>query len=113
MDDAAVEWLLDQDRRRSEHGRAAAAGAIIQKHVEDPVSELLIAAREEKLEAIEVRVGPDGLTVIAPSREPRSARTLTSVPRPPAHASAPDSEYVGKKLGSPSPVWTRSSMYLW
>ena len=42
----------------------------IQKYVEDPVSELLIAAREEKLEAIEVRGGPDGLTVIAREPEP-------------------------------------------
>jgi ATP-dependent Clp protease ATP-binding subunit ClpB len=41
----------------------------IQKHVEDPVSELLIAAREEKIEAIEVRVGPEGLIVTARERE--------------------------------------------
>jgi len=47
----------------------------IQKHVEDPVSELLIAARDEKVESIEVRVGPEGLTVAA--REPETAGERT------------------------------------
>ena len=44
----------------------------IQKHVEDPVSELLIAARDERIEAIEVRVGADGLRVSAREGEPIS-----------------------------------------
>ena len=42
----------------------------IQKYVEDPVSELLIQSRDERVEAIEIRVGPDGLTVVARETEP-------------------------------------------
>ncbi len=69
MDDAAVEWLLAQSGDDPNMGARPLRRAI-QKHVEDPVSELLIAARDEKLEAIEVRVGPEGLTVIAREPEP-------------------------------------------
>jgi len=69
VDDAAVEWLLAKTGEDPNMGARPLRRAI-QKYVEDPVSELLIAAREEKLEAIEVRVGPDGLTVIAREPEP-------------------------------------------
>ena len=69
VDDAAVDWLLAQSGEDPNMGARPLRRAI-QKHVEDPVSELLIAARDERLEAIEVRVGPDGLTVIAREAEP-------------------------------------------
>jgi len=69
VDDAAVEWLLQQSGDDPNMGARPLRRAI-QKHVEDPVSEILIAARDEKLEAIEVRVGPEGLTVIAREPEP-------------------------------------------
>src|SRR6266851_3549414 len=68
-DDAAVEWLLAQSGDDPNMGARPLRRAI-QKHIEDPVSELLIAARDERLEVIEVRVGPDGLTVIAREPEP-------------------------------------------
>ena len=42
----------------------------IQKYIEDPVSELLIQSRDERVEAIEIRVGVDGLTVLARESEP-------------------------------------------
>ena len=42
----------------------------IQKYIEDPVSELLIQSRDERIEAIEVRTGVDGLTVMAGETEP-------------------------------------------
>ena len=42
----------------------------IQKFIEDPVSELLIQSRDERVEAIEVRVGPDGLRILAREIEP-------------------------------------------
>jgi ATP-dependent Clp protease ATP-binding subunit ClpA len=42
----------------------------IQKHIEDPVSELLIQSRDERVEAIDVRVGPEGLRVLARESEP-------------------------------------------
>jgi ATP-dependent Clp protease ATP-binding subunit ClpA len=41
----------------------------IQKHIEDPVSELLIQSREDRPEIIEARVGPEGLTVAARESE--------------------------------------------
>ena len=69
IDDAAVEWLLAQSGDDPNMGARPLRRAI-QKNVEDPVSELLIAAREERLEAIEVRVGPDGLRVTARESEP-------------------------------------------
>src|SRR5438132_1991898 len=69
MDDAAVEWLLAQSGDDPNMG-ARPLRRSIQKHVEDRVSELLIAARDEKIESIEVRVGPDGLTV--GTREPET-----------------------------------------
>ncbi len=64
VDDAAVEWLLQRSGDDPNMGARPLRRAI-QKHLEDPVSELLIAARDEKLESIEVRVGPEGLTVAA------------------------------------------------
>jgi ATP-dependent Clp protease ATP-binding subunit ClpC len=69
VDDAAIDWLLAQSGEDPNMGARPLRRAI-QKHVEDPVSELLIAAREEKLEAIEVRVGPEGLRVTARESEP-------------------------------------------
>ncbi len=69
VDDAAIEWLLAQSGDDPNMGARPLRRAI-QKHVEDPVSELLIAAREERLEAIEVRVGPEGLRVTAREIEP-------------------------------------------
>ena len=42
----------------------------IQKYIEDPVSELLIQSRDERVEAIEIRLGPEGLTVEAREPEP-------------------------------------------
>jgi ATP-dependent Clp protease ATP-binding subunit ClpC len=71
VDDAAVEWLLAQSGEDPNMGARPLRRAI-QKHVEDPVSELLIAAREERIEAIEVRVGADGLRVSAREGEPIS-----------------------------------------
>jgi ATP-dependent Clp protease ATP-binding subunit ClpC len=71
LDDAAVEWLLSQSGDDPNMGARPLRRAI-QKFVEDPVSELLIAAREERIEAIEVRVGADGLTVTAREGEPIS-----------------------------------------
>ncbi len=68
IDEAAVEWLLAQSGEDPNMGARPLRRAI-QKHVEDPVSELLIVAREEKVEAIEVRVGPEGLVVAARERE--------------------------------------------
>jgi ATP-dependent Clp protease ATP-binding subunit ClpC len=68
-DDAAIEWLLAQSGEDPNMGARPLRRAI-QKHVEDPVSELLIAAREERVEAIEVRVGPEGLRVTARESEP-------------------------------------------
>ncbi|HEY3202830.1 MAG TPA: ATP-dependent Clp protease ATP-binding subunit [Thermoanaerobaculia bacterium] len=69
IDDAAVEWLLAQSGDDPNMGARPLRRAI-QKHVEDPVSELLIAAREERLEAIDVRGGPEGLRVTAREGEP-------------------------------------------
>jgi ATP-dependent Clp protease ATP-binding subunit ClpC len=74
MDDAAVEWLLAQSGDDPNMG-ARPLRRSIQKHVEDRVSELLIAARDEKIESIEVRVGPEGLTVA--TREPETAGERT------------------------------------
>jgi ATP-dependent Clp protease ATP-binding subunit ClpC len=68
VDDAAIEWLLAQSGDDPNMG-ARPFRRTIQKHVEDPVSELLIAARDERIESIEVRVGPDGLSVTAPESE--------------------------------------------
>jgi ATP-dependent Clp protease ATP-binding subunit ClpC len=69
IDDEAIEWLLAQSGDDPNMGARPLRRAI-QKHIEDPVSELLIAARDERLEAIEVRVGPDGLRVTAREGEP-------------------------------------------
>src|SRR5215468_6323957 len=69
IDDAAIEWLLAQSGDDPNMGARPLRRAI-QKNVEDPVSELLIAAREERVEAIEVRVGPEGLRVTARESEP-------------------------------------------
>ncbi|HKD12650.1 MAG TPA: AAA family ATPase, partial [Thermoanaerobaculia bacterium] len=73
-DDAAIEWLLAQSGEDPTMGARPLRRAI-QKHVEDPVSELLIAARDEKVESIEVRVGPQGLTVTAGEPETAGERT--------------------------------------
>ncbi|HEY7111327.1 MAG TPA: hypothetical protein VIA45_00220 [Thermoanaerobaculia bacterium] len=69
VDDAAVEWLLAQSGDDPNMGARPLRRAI-QKHIEDPVSELLIQARDDRPEAIEVRVGPGGLTVAAREGEP-------------------------------------------
>jgi ATP-dependent Clp protease ATP-binding subunit ClpC len=69
VDEAAVEWLLAQSGDDPNMGARPLRRAI-QKHIEDPVSELLIQARDERPEAIEVRVGPEGLTVAAREGEP-------------------------------------------
>jgi ATP-dependent Clp protease ATP-binding subunit ClpA len=69
IDDAAVDWLLAQSGDDPNMG-ARPLRRTIQKHIEDPVSELLIAARDEKIETIEVRVGPEGLSVTTPEGEP-------------------------------------------
>ncbi len=69
VDDAAVEWLLAQSGDDPNMGARPLRRAI-QKHIEDPVSELLIQARDERPETIEVRVGPEGLTVAAREGEP-------------------------------------------
>src|SRR5947208_13193806 len=69
IDDAAIEWLLAQSGDDPNMGARPLRRAI-QKNIEDRVSEILIASRDEKPEAIEVRVGPEGLTVIAREPEP-------------------------------------------
>jgi ATP-dependent Clp protease ATP-binding subunit ClpC len=68
VDDAAVDWLLAQSGEDPNMGARPLRRAI-QKHIEDPVSELLIQSREERPETIEARVGPDGLTVAARESE--------------------------------------------
>jgi ATP-dependent Clp protease ATP-binding subunit ClpC len=69
VDDAAIEWLLEQSGDDPNMGARPLRRAI-QKHVEDPVSELLIANRDERPEAFDVRVGPEGLLVTARESEP-------------------------------------------
>ncbi|MGH9316978.1 MAG: AAA family ATPase, partial [Thermoanaerobaculia bacterium] len=69
VDDAAVEWLLDQTGDDPNMGARPLRRAI-QKFIEDPVSELLIAARDERIEGIEVRVSENGLAVAAREAEP-------------------------------------------
>ena len=66
---AAVEWLLEQSGDDPNMGARPLRRAI-QKYVEDPVSELLIANRDERVEGIEVRLGPAGLTVLTRESEP-------------------------------------------
>src|SRR5262244_3271735 len=63
-DDAAIEWLLAQSGDDPNMGARPLRRAI-QKNVEDPVSEILIASRDDRIEAIEIRVGPQGLQVTA------------------------------------------------
>jgi ATP-dependent Clp protease ATP-binding subunit ClpC len=69
VDDAAVEWLLAQSGDDPNMGARPLRRAI-QKYVEDPVSEFLIQSRDERVEAIEIRLGPEGLTVLARESEP-------------------------------------------
>src|SRR5687767_4959829 len=69
IDDASVEWLLEQSGDDPNMGARPLRRAI-QKYVEDPVSELLIANRDERVEGIEVRLGPAGLTVLTRESEP-------------------------------------------
>src|SRR5262249_32638377 len=69
IDGAAVEWLRKKSGEDPNMGARPLRRAI-QKYVEDPVSEILIASRDDRLEAIEVRVGPEGLTVAAREPEP-------------------------------------------
>jgi ATP-dependent Clp protease ATP-binding subunit ClpC len=69
VDSAAVEWLLAQSGDDPNMGARPLRRAI-QKYIEDPVSELLIQSRDERVEAIEIRVGPEGLTVLARESEP-------------------------------------------
>ncbi|MGH9366656.1 MAG: ATP-dependent Clp protease ATP-binding subunit, partial [Thermoanaerobaculia bacterium] len=64
VDDAAVEWLLAQSGEDPNMGARPLRRAI-QKHLEDPVSELLIQARDERPEVIEIRVGEGRLTLAA------------------------------------------------
>jgi ATP-dependent Clp protease ATP-binding subunit ClpC len=69
VDDAAIEWLLQQSGDDPNMGARPLRRAI-QKYIEDPVSELLIQSRDERVEAIEVRGGPEGLRVLAREIEP-------------------------------------------
>jgi ATP-dependent Clp protease ATP-binding subunit ClpC len=69
VDAAAIDWLLAQSGEDPNMGARPLRRAI-QKHVEDPVSELLIQSRDERPETIEIRVGPNGLTVSARDAEP-------------------------------------------
>jgi ATP-dependent Clp protease ATP-binding subunit ClpC len=69
VNDAAVDWLLSQSGDDPNMGARPLRRAI-QKYIEDPVSELLIQSRDERVEAIEIRVGPEGLTVMARESEP-------------------------------------------
>jgi ATP-dependent Clp protease ATP-binding subunit ClpC len=69
VDDASVEWLLEQSGDDPNMGARPLRRAI-QKYVEDPVSELLIANRDERVEGIEIRLGPAGLTVLTRESEP-------------------------------------------
>ncbi|MDQ5857681.1 MAG: AAA family ATPase [Acidobacteriota bacterium] len=69
IDDASVEWLLDQSGDDPNMGARPLRRAI-QKYIEDPVSELLIANRDERIEGIDVRLGPAGLTVLTRESEP-------------------------------------------
>ncbi|MGE5278937.1 MAG: ATP-dependent Clp protease ATP-binding subunit [Acidobacteriota bacterium] len=68
VDDAAIEWLLAQSGDDPNMGaRPLRRG--IQKYIEDPVSELLIQSRDDRPEAIEVRLGENGLTIAARESE--------------------------------------------
>jgi ATP-dependent Clp protease ATP-binding subunit ClpC len=68
VDDASIDWLLAQSGDDPNMGaRPLRRG--IQKYIEDPVSELLIQSRDDRPEAIEVRVGPNGLTIAARESE--------------------------------------------
>ncbi|HEU5249568.1 MAG TPA: ATP-dependent Clp protease ATP-binding subunit [Thermoanaerobaculia bacterium] len=69
VDDATIEWLLQQSGDDPNMGARPLRRAI-QKYIEDPVSELLIQSRDERVESIEIRVGPDGLRVLARETEP-------------------------------------------
>ncbi len=68
VDDAAIEWLLAQSGDDPNMG-ARPLRRSIQKFIEDPVSELLIQSRDDRPEAIEVRLGPNGLTIAARESE--------------------------------------------
>ena len=68
VDDAAIDWLLAQSGDDPNMGaRPLRRG--IQKYIEDPVSELLIQSRDDRPEAIEVRLGENGLTIAARESE--------------------------------------------
>ena len=69
VDDAAVEWLSPETGDDPNMGARPLRRAI-QKHIEDAVSELLIAARDQPIDAIEVRVGASGLEVAVREPEP-------------------------------------------
>jgi ATP-dependent Clp protease ATP-binding subunit ClpC len=69
IDDDSIQWLLAQSGDDPNMG-ARPLRRTIQKYIEDPVSELLIATRDEKIEGIEVRLGENGLTVTARESEP-------------------------------------------
>jgi ATP-dependent Clp protease ATP-binding subunit ClpC len=73
IDDDSIQWLLAQSGDDPNMG-ARPLRRTIQKYIEDPVSELLIATRDEKIEGIEVRVGENGLTVTARESEPIGQR---------------------------------------
>ncbi|HEV8268994.1 MAG TPA: hypothetical protein VGR00_12205, partial [Thermoanaerobaculia bacterium] len=60
-DDKAIEWLLEK-AGHDVHSGARPLRRTIQRHVEDAVSELLIASREP-LESVEVTVVDDVLKV--------------------------------------------------
>jgi ATP-dependent Clp protease ATP-binding subunit ClpC len=69
VDDETVEWLLVKSGEDPNMG-ARPLRRVIQKHVEDRISELLIADREEKIEAIEVHLSEGQPVLIAREKEP-------------------------------------------
>jgi ATP-dependent Clp protease ATP-binding subunit ClpC len=68
IDEAAIDWLLSR-AGEDPHMGARPLRRAIQKHVEDRISELLIADREEKIESFTVRVDGDELAVVAREKE--------------------------------------------
>jgi ATP-dependent Clp protease ATP-binding subunit ClpC len=68
IDDAAVDWLLAK-AGEDPHMGARPLRRTIQKHVEDRISELLIADREERIESFLITVAGDELSVCAREKE--------------------------------------------
>jgi ATP-dependent Clp protease ATP-binding subunit ClpC len=69
IDDAAIEWLLSRAGEDPQMG-ARPLRRTIQKHIEDRISESLIADREDKIDAFNVGVSGDELTIDAREKEP-------------------------------------------